>query len=88
MEKEIGKLYASISPLGNSMVILCTGYGLTEKRFSGVVLKQSDKFSDHRVGDYSDSWTWHPSVIEEYYGDIVLNNNNWKPRIKMGCTNG
>ena len=88
MEKQIGKLYASISPLGDFMVILCTGFGKSEKTFSGVVIKQSDKFSDHRVGDYSESWTWHPNVFEEHSGDIVLDNNNWKPEIEIGNCNG
>lgn len=42
MEKEIGKLYSS-----GSAVVMCTGEGTGEKRFAGVVVQQTDKFSDH-----------------------------------------
>lgn len=82
--KEKGKMYVS-----GTCVILCTHPGVIEggKTFAGVVVKQKDPFSDHQVGDYSDSWT--SSVFDkEYEKHAVLDNMRWKERVEIGACPG
>ena len=57
MEKQIGKLYVSKHTERRNgldmvfkLVVLCTGEGRSESRFSGVVVEQTDDFSDHSCG--------------------------------------
>jgi hypothetical protein len=70
MKKQIGKLYVSrhTEKRGNEiidfeLVVLCTGLGISERTYSEVVIKQTDDTSDSKLGDYSDSWTWHPDIF-------------------------
>lgn len=88
MEKVVGKLYSS-----SGTVVLCTGMGASEKRFSGVVVKKLDPTSDFNVGDYSDTWTWVELsgsgwVFVEYVGEVLLDNKKWKKPIIMGDSPG
>ena len=86
MEKLKGKLYSNKE--GN-MVLMCTGLGVKPKwgnyeTMSAVVVHQFDEFSEIKVGATSD--TWNAKYFEEYKGEIVLNNENWKdPAIAGNC---
>lgn len=83
MEKEKGKLYSS-----GKTVIMCTGEGTSDNRFAGVVVEQLDPTSDHRVGNYSNGWTWHPDVFKDHIGEVKIDNVNWKEYVEMGCCQG
>lgn len=52
MSKEVGKVYCT-----DRTYVLCTGVGCSEETFSGVVVKQTDKTSEHVVGLHSNGWT-------------------------------
>ena len=91
MEKQIGKLYVSEhkelrdnKKIIYKLVILCTGLSDSSRRFEGVVLQQTDDYSDHRVGNYSKSWTWNIDMWKEYNGEVILNNNKWTEHIDFG----
>ena len=86
MEKQIGKLYSRIHNENRNgkntiyrMVIMCTDVNKNNnKTISGVVVDQTDEFSDFQIGSYSSTWTFVPGFYEEYVGEIRLNNENWK----------
>ena len=91
MEKQIGKLYGSSHDERRNgklhhfeLVIFCTGYGRSRKTFSGVVVKQTDDFSDHKLGNCSDTWTWNEDIFQEYDKELRINNKKWKEPIIMG----
>ncbi|MDC7250729.1 MAG: hypothetical protein PQJ49_12500 [Sphaerochaetaceae bacterium] len=56
-------------------VLLCTGEGADPKwgnypTISGVVVEQTDQFSNHQQGMYSD--TWNKGVFEPYEGQVEV----------------
>jgi len=73
MNKEVGKVYNN-----NRTYILYTGPGTSDKTFSGVVVRQDDKTSEHQVGSYSTSWT--ENVFKETDESIVIDNKTWRER--------
>lgn len=77
MNKQIGMVYNN-----NRTYILYTGPGTSDKTFSGVVVRQDDKFSDHQVGNYSNTWT--ESVFNETDESVVIDNKSWRERLKIG----
>lgn len=83
MEKQIGKLYSA-----GTLVVMLTGLELSEKRFAGVVVEQTDPSRDSQVGDYSQSWTWDCDVFYEHVGPVVINNKDWKPKKEVGNCQG
>lgn len=90
MKKVVGKLYAHIHTELRSgkkqiftNVLLCTGPGKTDRTMSGVVVKQTDEFSDHQMGMYSDTWT--ASIFEEYIGCANIDNSKYKEIIIGNC---
>ena len=46
-------------------------------------LKQTDDFSDFKLGMYSDTWT--ESIFEEYIGCVNINNSKYKEIIIGNC---
>lgn len=83
MNKIKGKLYSNVhSELRGgkkyifTTVILCTGDGKYSNTFSGVVVKQTDDFSPHYLGVYSETWT--KSVFDEYISCVNIDNKKWK----------
>lgn len=80
---QIGKIYSS----GNCRV-LCTGFGISDRRFSGVVVENLDPDSDHQFGHYSEGWTWHPSIFKEHTGVIIIDNQYWKEYKEIGYSGG
>ena len=95
MEKQIGKLYVSRHTERRNdvdkdfkLVILCTGAGKGDRTFSGVVVEQTDEFSDHCLGNYSETWTWHPDIFKEHDESVTINNINWRPHIDIGACQG
>lgn len=90
MEKVAGKLYARIHTELRSgkkqiftTVLLCTGHGRIDRTMSGVVVKQTDYFSDFKLGMYSDTWT--ESLFEEYIGCVNINNSKYKEITICNC---
>lgn len=77
MNKDIGKIYNS-----GRTYIMCTGSGKSEKTFSGVVVRQDDLTSDHKVGDYSTTWT--EGVFKETDDSVVIDNKSWRERLEIG----
>lgn len=77
MNKEIGKVYNS-----GRTYILCTGPGNSDKVFSGVVVRQDDKTSEHIVGNYSNTWT--EGVFKETDESVVIDNKTWRERMDIG----
>ena len=91
MEKKIGKLYSRTHKENRNgkcqifmLVLLCTGMGKSDKTVSGVVIKNTDTFSDSHVGAYSDSWTWCNDFWEEYKGSVRLDNSNYVELKEIG----
>jgi hypothetical protein len=83
MGKVVGKLYSRThTELRNgkkiiyTLVLLCTGPGKSDRTMSGVVVKQTDEFSDLQIGMYSNTWT--ASIFNEYVGSVNMNNLKWK----------
>lgn len=83
MDKIKGKLYSSVhrelrkgKKYIFTTVILCTGNDKYKNTFSGVVVKQTNDFSLHHVGLYSNSWS--NLVFNEYNSSINIDNKNWK----------
>lgn len=82
MKTEKGKMYVT-THTKTEMVILCTADKPEDStKMTGFVIKQEDKFSDFKVGDFSE--TWNVDVFKEYDKDLVLNNNNWVPYKEIG----
>jgi hypothetical protein len=78
MKKEIGKLYSSNA----NIVVICTGEGINNRRFSGVVVKSDSP--DFPLGYYSDSWIWQ-DIFKEHIGEVSINNINYKTPIEIGA---
>jgi len=72
------------------LIIFCTGVGVKStwgnyKTISGVVIKQTDKFSSLPLGEYSQ--TWNIDRFEEYDGEITLSNSTWVEfKVCGGCS--
>jgi len=95
MEKKIGKLYSHTHTENRNdkkiiyrIIIMCTGMGDSDRKISGVVVDQTDEFSDFQIGDYSNSWTFIQGFYEEYKGEVLLNNKNWKEKNNFSCSAG
>lgn len=84
MEKQIGKFY---SKNNGEMIIVCTGFGISERTISGTVIYNTNPSNVFNVGVHSDSWTFHEDYLTEYEGDIILNNNTWREFIELGTSN-
>ena len=83
MIEKKGKLYKS-----GGLTVMCTGEGISDKRFTGVVIKQNDITSDFKVGDYSKSWTSGMDIFKEVLEPVTINNNDWKEHIESGTCSG
>lgn len=80
--KERGKIYRY-----GTTIVLCTGKGIHDQRFAGVVIGQENSSgSEIRIGNYSE--TWNTDVFREYEGEIILDNKNWKPYVEIGTSPG
>lgn len=77
-KKQVGKLYKFIR---TDVVLMCTAETETPHRFAGVVVASSNPA--YVIGYSSQSFNWHPEYLEEYVGDVVINNNIWKPRVEI-----
>lgn len=75
MKQNVGVVYHN-----NRTFILCTGVGKTDEFFSGVVVKQNDESSNHKVGDYSSTWT---SGIFNSIDEVPVNYDEWYERFKL-----
>jgi len=80
MDKQIGKLYSHSYKerkngklkIYHTIVMCTTGFNTNLNTFSGVVVKQTNNTSDHRVGDFSNGWV--SSVFIEYNKPVKLSN--------------
>lgn len=94
MEIKPGKLYVSEHNERRDgvlqtyeLVLIATGTGVKPKwgnyeTISGLVVTNTDKFSDHRVGDYSD--TWAKGQFKEYVGSIIIDNKTYTEPVCIG----
>lgn len=68
-------------------VVLCTEDSIPgTKRFAGVVVEQTDGFSDHCVGTFSQSW--NAVVFEACPQAVTLDNAKWKEFVAKGVCVG
>jgi hypothetical protein len=94
MKIEIGKLYVSRhtetrdgTPIEFELVLFATGSDVKPRwgnydTISGVVVKNTDPFSDHQVGNFSH--TWNAQQFEEYDKEVVISNQTWIKQKEIG----